>query len=414
MNARLQRFCRLLIASHPWVLTLLLRSASLLLFLSRSRLQDSGFSLTSDKPSILFIDSSTPQSDRDAGAVTIVQYMHLFVDHGWDVYLCPFDQIERADAVGQLNQSGIHVVFPARHALIPWLRRNASSFQVIFLSRPTMAATLLPILRSEQSITAYYGHDLHFQRFRQEAFHSGHGELNWIARRFRSVERSISRRVDISYYPSADEVMQLQALEPDATIKELPAYCYDFDQLPEIRLKASRRFLFIGNFRHQPNVDAVSWLLQAIWPCIRLSLDGVELSIVGSNPPADLMHMTRRHQDIHWKGWVSDAELSYLYQTSRIVLVPLRYGAGVKHKVVAAVVEGCAVVTTTIGLQGLPELMDLVGLAKTPDDFAVASSRLMMDDSLWLYRVAAARNALSARFSSQSMWRAFDDLHHSI
>lgn len=410
---RFKRFCRLFVASSPIFVTLLLRLSSLVGRLFRLRMPASSAISRAGSQAILFVDSSTPQADRDAGAVTIVQYMQLFVDHGWDVYLLPFDQIERPAAASKLMQAGIHLIFPARHGLLDWLERNVANFQIILLSRPTMAAALLPIIKSQHVMIGYYGHDLHYQRFCLEASHSGHAELNWVARRFLSLERSISRQVDVSYYPSAAEASQLKTLEPEAKIKELPAYYYDFDQLSRPNLVAGRRFLFVGNFRHQPNIDALRWLLEDIWPCIRHQLAGVEISIVGSNPPSDLVHSTRLARDIHWQGWVSDEELSHLYNLSRIVIVPLRYGAGVKHKVVAAVVQGSAVVTTAIGLQGLPELDGFVSLAETPPAFAKASSELIVDDDLWLDRVNAARKALSGRFSTQSIWLSFNDLHQS-
>ncbi len=413
MIIRVKRFCRLFVASSPLFLTLILRLSSVVGRLFRLRMSASPTIPRTGRQAILFVDSSTPQADRDAGAVTIVQYMQLFADHGWDVYLCPFDQIERPAAASRLIQSGIHLIFPARHGLLDWLERNVANFQIILLSRPTMAAALLPIIIPQHVITGYYGHDLHYQRFLLEAFHSGHPELSLVARRFLSLERSISRQVDVSYYPSAAEVIQLKTLEPEAKIKEVPAYHYDFDQLPKPTLPTGSRFLFVGNFRHQPNIDALQWLLADIWPCIRSQLAGAEISIVGSNPPSDLVHSTRLDSDIVWQGWVSDEELSHLYALSRIVIVPLRYGAGVKHKVVSAVVQGCAVVTTAIGLQGLPELDGFVGLAETPTAFANASSELILDDDLWLYRVMAARRALSGRFSTQSLWLAFNDLHQS-
>jgi glycosyltransferase involved in cell wall biosynthesis len=399
-----------MIVGSPWMLTMLFRFTSPLGFLVQSRRPR--ICIDSNKPAILFVDSSIPQSDRDAGAVTMVQFMRLFVDHGWAVYLCPLAQTAHDASHSKLIQSGIHVISPGRYSLFTWLGRNAQYFQVIFLSRPPVAALLLPILKPIHAITAYYGHDLHGERFRLEALHSGHWELNWISRRYLAVERSISQRVDVSYYPSADEVRQMRALEPEANIKELPAYSYDFEHMPPIRLISGRRFLFVGNYRHQPNLDAVTWLINEIWPRIRGEIAGAELQIVGANPPADLVHATRLQQDIHWNGWLSDQELDQLYQSSRVVLVPLRYGAGVKHKVVSAIAQGCAVVSTDTGLQGLPELQKLVGLAMTPEDFAKASLGLILDDKLWLSRVAAARKALAVRFSSQSMWQALDDLHH--
>lgn len=70
------------------------------------------------------------------------------------------------------------------------------------------------------------------------------------------------------------------------------------------------------------------------------------------------------------KGFVSEEELAALYAGSRLVVVPLRYGAGVKGKVVEAVYNGSFIVTTSIGAEGIPEAGDIMRIADEPEDFA--------------------------------------------
>ena len=364
---------------------------------------------------ILFVDGSTPQGDRDAGALSIVQFMHLFVDHGWQVHLWPFDQVDRPEARASLERNGIHVILSSRRAdaFRRWMRRHARQYDVVFVSRPALAAFLLPWLRQLACKFAYYGHDLHGERFKQEAMLTGQRELLLLARQYSHLERAICAAAACSYYPSAEEVHVMKMAVPQATIKELPPYAFDFLHLEPPVPPAKAHLLFVGNFEHLPNLDAALWLLDELWPRIRERLGEAHLTIAGARPPASLIQRVHACSgDVTLTGWISEQRLQELYQCSRIVVVPLRFGAGVKHKVVAAIMQGCPIVTTDVGLQGLPELEGVVGLANNASEFARECENLIGNDHLWSSRVRSARTALASRFSRDSMWRALQDLHH--
>jgi dihydroxy-acid dehydratase len=105
----------------------------------------------------------------------------------------------------------------------------------------------------------------------------------------------------------------------------------------------------------------------------------------------------------HANGEFSDEELETIYAEARVALCPLRFGAGVKLKVVEAMHRGVPVVTTTVGAQGLPDLSALCDVADEAKSLAVATLRLLSDDRLWLERVSAQENYVRSRFSIESM-----------
>lgn len=366
---------------------------------------------------ILFVEGSTPQCDRDAGSLSIIQFMQLFASHGWQVHLWPFDQIDNLQARSDLERKGIDVILSSRRpdALRTWMSRRASQYNVVFVSRPALAAFLLPWLRNRIGKFAYYGHDLHGERFLQEALLTGHCELRLLSRKYRKIEREICLTADCSYYPSAQEVQIMKASLPEASIKELPPYVFDSFDLEIPVPSAGAHFLFVGNFEHLPNLDAALWLLNEIWPSLRERLGDAHLTIAGSRPPADLIQRARPDCDnVTITGWISDQRLNELYRASRVVVVPLRYGSGIKHKVISAIMKGRPVVTTDIGLQGLPELEDSVGLACNNLEFVRHCELLVNNEQLWSSRVLSARTALAARFSRESVWKALQDLHQDI
>jgi glycosyltransferase involved in cell wall biosynthesis len=411
LNSRVLRFLKLYLSSFPGLFRFAWKVKHIF---SPPAIRDPSpvEIIAGAKPVILFIDSAIPPTDRDAGAVTISQFMVLFAARGWSVYLWPLDQLDQGRMRRHLEKQNIQIVLSGHDdGLRSWLSRHSTKIAVIFLNRPAMTASLLPLLLGGNYKLAYYGHDLHSHRFMAEAAQTGHWEIRLLAKRFKKLETSISRVVDYCYYPSPEEVAEVQRLAPSANVKELPPYFFDFKQIDSPSPPPGGNLLFVGNFGHVPNVDAAIWLVQEIWPKIRARVSNVHLTIAGSNPPPSLIQMVRDTECIDITGWVTEEQLLQLYSESRIALIPLRFGAGVKHKLVTAVVRGCPVVTTETGLQGLKELKGSIGLANSPDEIASECQQLIMSDELWSFRVGSARRALADRFTADAMWRALSDLH---
>lgn len=112
-----------------------------------------------------------------------------------------------------------------------------------------------------------------------------------------------------------------------------------------------RNFIVIGNFRHAPNWDAVLWLKQTLWPGIRARLPDAELHVYGAYPPPKATQLHNPAQGFLVKGWAEDA--LQVMQAARVNLAPLRFGAGLKGKLVDALAVGTPSVTTSIGAEGM-------------------------------------------------------------
>lgn len=112
-----------------------------------------------------------------------------------------------------------------------------------------------------------------------------------------------------------------------------------------------QHFVSIGNFRHPPNMDAVQWLHQSIWPRIRETLPKAELHIYGAYMPPGVKSMHRADQGFMIRDRAEDAIQTM--QKARVCLAPLRFGAGLKGKLADAMLAGTPAVTTTIGAEGM-------------------------------------------------------------
>lgn len=371
-----------------------------------------GFEGEGANKKILFIEQSIPRTDTNAGAITIDQFMEIFLHAGWRVALWPQDRHFGGDYGDMLEQRGVKILSSDRlfTTFKTWWQANADRYPVVILSRPAVCAAFLPVLKKHGNPRIlYYGHDLHFVRLQSEAELTGLPELFWFAKRFRKMESWIWGNVHCTYYPSAEEADTVRSLVPGSDARSVIPYFFSgLAKASECPLE-NHLMLFVGNFNHPPNIDAVMWLIQEIFPAIKNRCAQAELRIVGAGLPDNLQRRCEK-AGIKSSGWISEEALAAAYKSCRLVLVPLRFGAGVKHKVVAALAQGLPVVMTRIGAQGMEWLGDCADIADNGSGFAAAAARLLTDDAYWLQRAATASQAVRNRFNAQTMSKAFDEL----
>jgi glycosyltransferase involved in cell wall biosynthesis len=164
--------------------------------------------------------------------------------------------------------------------------------------------------------------------------------------------------------------------------------------------------LFVGSFMHEPNVDGLRWFIQDILPAVRASLPEVILTVVGGAAPAGLSRLAG--PGIVFRGWVSDEELAGLYRSCRVVVAPLRFGAGVKGKVVEAMCRGVPVATTAIGAEGITGGGEAMLVADSPETFAEGLVRLYTSSTLWRQFVERARQCVLTHVSVSAAREIFE------
>ena len=169
------------------------------------------------------------------------------------------------------------------------------------------------------------------------------------------MEFSMMYKADMSYYPSFVEIDVIHSIDASIRAKAISLYVYDtFKEKLNEDFEKREGLLFVGGFAHPPNADAVLWFAREIFPAIRGELPDVNFYVVGSKVTDEIKALEQPGNGIVIKGFVSDEELERLYATCRVVVVPLRYGAGVKGKVLEALYNGAPVITTSIGAEGIP------------------------------------------------------------
>lgn len=156
-------------------------------------------------------------------------------------------------------------------------------------------------------------------------------------------------------------------------------------------------FVTIGNFRHAPNWDAVLWLKTTLWPMIRQQLPGAQLHVYGAYTPPKATALHNAAQGFHIMDWAEDA--LEVMSNARVALAPLRFGAGIKGKVMDAMACGTPTVTTPVGAEAMHGDLPFAGaIASDAQGLADAAVRLYKDQALWEAAQCAGWEVLQARF----------------
>jgi O-antigen biosynthesis protein len=159
-------------------------------------------------------------------------------------------------------------------------------------------------------------------------------------------------------------------------------------------------FLTIGNFRHAPNWDAVLWLKTAVWPLIRQQLPTAQLHIYGAYTPPKATALHNAAQGFHVMNWAEDA--LEVMSGARICLAPLRFGAGIKGKLLDAMLCGTPSVTTPIGAEAMHGELPWPGaIASSASALAAAAVELYRDQALWSQAQTKGWALLAARYKHQ-------------
>jgi glycosyltransferase involved in cell wall biosynthesis len=163
-----------------------------------------------------------------------------------------------------------------------------------------------------------------------------------------------------------------------------------------------KNFAWIGNFRHPPNWDAVVFLKKEVWPAVRTLVPDACVEVFGAYPPRAAMEMHAPNEGFLVRGPAGDqyAELSRF----RASLAPLRYGAGIKGKILDSWAVGTPVVATSIAAEGMTEGAPFGGwIASTPQEIARACARAVSDDVEWERQVSAGRARIAELYTMEAV-----------
>lgn len=326
-----------------------------------------------NKKTIVVIDHYVPHFDKDAGSRITFELLRLFVKLNYNVKFIGDNFYRHEPYTTQLQQMGIEVLYGPWYSdhWQEWVSDNRKYIDFFYLNRPHISVKYIDIIKKlTKARIVYFGHDLHYVREqRQYEIEKKPGLLRSI-KQWKAIETDLFRKSDEILTLSSDEKAIIEQVTGKNNVRVFPALYYSSFPNPVTNFGERQHLLFIGGFTHKPNVDAVLWFANEVFPAISKELNDVKFLVAGSNPPNEIMSLNS--EKINVLGYISDETLHNLYQSVKLVVIPLRYGAGVKGKIIEAIYNGVPFVSTRFGIEGLKDIQQVGTSHDTAADFTKA------------------------------------------
>jgi len=356
--------------------------------------------LTPKGQRILWLSPHLPKPDREAGHARMVAMLDalkrsgdavaLWAEHATDAERyglmletlgVPWFGLARAGRWGIPQPSPVISTAHDLLSRIPW--------DVVVISFPELAQRMIPEVRKMRPTAAIVVDDvdLHFVRH-ERALAAGI-----------SAPMGIDKESELATYTASDGVITASDHESAVLDSELPGlptwpFAVSANEPVEHPDHERRHLTFLGNFDHHPNVDAVEWWVHELGPAVaNRAGETIPLRVVGTRSDAfEGAWAAAGAGLVEVVGWVPD--LAPEFASARVFCAPLRYGAGTKGKILAALAHGVPVVTTSIGAEGNHDVvLDALVVADDPDEMAEVLVELMSDDGAWAQRRSLAAAA---------------------
>jgi len=327
---------------------------------------------------ILYIDHYVPEPDKDSGSLRTFNILGILAHSNNKITFWPENQKFTSPFVRELQQKGIEVIYKTND-FEKFLDERKNVYDIVIMARPYISVKFIDSIKEKMPNCKiiYDTIDLHFLRMEREAAIENKGQ-NAEAKVMQKLELSMMKKSDLTILTSSVEAQVLH--KEDESLK--------FAILPNIHTEISKvdgfdsrkNMLFLGGFQHSPNIDSAKYLVSDIWPLIRQKIPDVKLYIVGSSPTPDIKNLAS--EDVEVTGFVKDL-LPY-YKECKVMLAPLRYGAGVKGKITQSLAMGLPIITTSFGAEGINlNDGDSCLIADSKEDFAKKSIQAYNDKTIW-------------------------------
>lgn len=351
---------------------------------------------------IIIFDREIPTPDQDSGSLRMSMILKSLARRWRPIFVPVYATMRSPKYEKLLGKEGIRVVALADYKE---LIKQGEIYAAI-LCRVEVADALLPAIRKlDGNIKIIYDTvDVHFLRLQREYELTKDESF--------AEEAMVRRKQEIRAARLSDQVWCVTTDDKDVLGAE--AQAANFEIIPNIHPLHSRGksfderegLLFIGNYNHRPNVDAVHYFIKEIFPLVQKQLGQVKLYLVGSNMPAEIT--AYNSENISTLGYVP--EVDPIFHKSRVFVSPLRYGAGMKGKIGQALSYGLPVVTTTIGAEGIGlEHNRTAIIADEPEEFARAVCQAYSDQALWQRLADDGYAHIQQRFSPKLVIEKIDD-----
>lgn len=303
----------------------------------------------------------------------------MFVELGYIVTFLPNDFLYTDPYSRILEEEGVEILYGSYYKKYydKWIEENIDKFDFVFINRPINALKYINILKYyAKTKIFYYGMDIHFIRQYEYYRLTGLKKDYQIYKYFKAVETYVYKKADVLLTISQKEKEKFKEMGYSNNVYTFPVYYYkNLGTQKYIDKNIKRKnLLFVGSGLHLPNQDAICWFIEYVFPKIKEQINDIILTIVGNHKKEIIDKY--QSSNIIFKSNVSDKELLKIYNETKVVVLPIRFGAGVKGKTIEALYNEVPIVSTDYGLEGLENITDIVEAKNTEEDFVKEVIRL--------------------------------------
>jgi len=326
---------------------------------------------------ILYIDHYVPEHDKDAGSLRTFYFLGILAHMKNKITVWPDNQQYTIPFVREFQQKGIEVIYK-NPDFDKFLEERKNLYDLVMLARPYISEKYIDKIKEKMPNCkiVYDTIDLHFLRMNRQAELENDNKSH--AEEMRELELSLMKKSDITILTSPVEADFIHNEDSSLKFAILPTIHPESEVIDGFDRR--KNMIFLGGFQHTPNIDSAEHLVRDIWPKIKKEIPDLKLYIVGSSPTENIKKLGS--DDIVVTGFVK--ELEPFFKECKVMLAPIRFGAGIKGKITQSLAMGLPVVTSSLGAEGI-NLEDgkHCMIADSEEDFAKKAIEVYSDEKLW-------------------------------
>ena len=349
----------------------------------------------------MVIDHYAPTFDKDSGSMRMFNMIKILNQIKYKVVFWPENRAYNGVYSKTLQEMGVEVMY-GDVAFDDYLKDHGRHFDVVIISRPHVAIHFIHAVKAYTEAKVVYDTvDLHFLREERRAAvekdENQRLQIATLAKEWKNKELFLARAADRVLVVSP---VEKELLEKEEGLNGQVAVISNIHSVEDCRNGYAQRngLMFIGGFRHDPNVDGIIWFTDTIFPKLLARIPDIHLTIVGSHPTENVLALAS--DTVTVTGYVAD--VTPYFEQARVFVSPLRYGAGVKGKIGHSLSFGLPVVTTPVGAEGMG-LVDGVNamIASSEHEFVQKVIDVYQDSRLWHSLSCNGRQHIETTFAPE-------------
>ncbi len=352
-------------------------------------------------PAMLVLDTTTHTPDRDAGSLVASRMMQVYRELGFSQTFLPLHDVRWKRGYSEAMQRiGVECHYlPYTSSVETLLAQDDGDFAVVLAYRYMIVRDTYDTIRRFLPATRllFSNVDLHYLREEREAALKQSVQGAFKAAVTKTQELEVFARADCSLVHTPVEREAVQAAMP-AQLDSIIVFPWIAEaKARDVAWDGRRDIMFLGGFRHHPNLDAMRFFTTDVWPLLEPALPpDARLLIVGDSPPDDVRLLAGERVVV--TGYVT--ELEPYFDAARVFVAPLRFGAGIKGKLIEALSHGVPSVATSIAAEGIGMTPGRhVAIADDAAAFAAGVLRLYTDNEAWQSMRDEGLGFITANFS---------------